>query len=66
MAAKDIFRYDEHKDKYARPLKRKGFNEGLWEIENDRWVEYGDVSGSIRNQQVTPLCIKLIMAHEIQ
>ena len=49
LKKKDIFPYAKYKDKYAKPQKRKGFNEGLWEIEHDPEVElYGpSVSVSI-------------------
>ena len=40
LTVKDVFPYDKFKTKFAKPQKRKGFNEGLWEVENDRYVNF--------------------------
>ena len=34
LTHKDIFLFEKYKDKFGKPQKRKGFNEGLWEIQN--------------------------------
>ena len=49
LSVKDIFPYKKFKDKYARPQKRKGFNEGLWEIENNPTTQFGGQVRTVRH-----------------
>ena len=60
LKKKDIFPYAKYKDKYAKPQKRKGFNEGLWEIEHDPEVELYGPSVSVS------VCIYFLTSDEIE
>ena len=46
LGAKDVYNYEQWKHKYAKPNKRAGFNEGLWEIDNDPRVQF---EGTVRD-----------------
>ncbi|KAI5946105.1 PC4 and SFRS1-interacting protein [Manis javanica] len=53
LGPKDVLPYSENKEKYGKPNERKGFNEGLWEIDNDPKVKFSSQQASAKQSNAS-------------
>uniref|UniRef100_A0A2K5E6G0 PWWP domain-containing protein n=1 Tax=Aotus nancymaae TaxID=37293 RepID=A0A2K5E6G0_AOTNA len=53
LGPKDIFSYFKNKEKYDKPNKRKGFNEDLWEIDNNPKVKFSSQQSTTKQSNAS-------------
>uniref|UniRef100_A0A8C6CMK6 PC4 and SFRS1-interacting protein n=1 Tax=Moschus moschiferus TaxID=68415 RepID=A0A8C6CMK6_MOSMO len=49
LVPKALFPYSGNKEKYGKPNKRKGFNGGLWEMDNNPKVKFSSQQASAKH-----------------